>query len=227
MSSTPYKRRSPPPPRSPGPSSSALPNGHGPAIVRRGSFPRPSQPGYAYSPEIVDLAVMDGPEPSSSAAHAQSSTGQYAYSTTLRRQQSVDPSGYPIPRSASPHAGSPYRKRTASSSYPNGNGSAQGLAAPHGMGSGLLDRVLDMGRKAIGRRGYEELANEEEGRRASAERKAQETPSAVYAHKSVEVSSSRPYRPDRRPSNRPNRTVQSVQTSPPSSRVPLTRVRIQ
>ncbi|GFZ46784.1 Calcium-transporting ATPase 1 [Saitozyma sp. JCM 24511] len=185
MSSTPYKRRSPPP-RSPGPSSSALPNGHAPAIVRRGSFPRPSQPGYAYSPEIVDLAVMDGPEPSSSAAHAQSSTGQYAYSTTLRRQQSVDPSGYPIPRSASPHAGSPYRKRTASSSYPNGNGSAQGMAPPHGTGMGLLDRVLDMGRKAIGRRGYEELANEEEGRRTSAERKAQETPSAIYAHKSVE-----------------------------------------
>lgn len=46
-----------------------------------------------------------------------------------------------------------------------------------------FDKAVDFVRRVTGRRGYEELATES---RERDERRQQETPSAVYAHKSIE-----------------------------------------
>lgn len=46
------------------------------------------------------------------------------------------------------------------------------------------------GRRLLGKKDYEELRMEEEEKRLSTERRQRETPSAVYAHKSVQVGAS-------------------------------------
>lgn len=57
-----------------------------------------------------------------------------------------------------------------------------------GSEDGLIGRIVGSVRKVLGKRGYEEVARDDEDRRISAERRAKETPSAIYAHKSVAVS---------------------------------------
>ena len=129
---------------------------------------------------------MSGGE-SSAAVHASPGVGGYAYSTTLRRQASLE-SSYPPQRPSSPHHASPYRKRTASSHYQNGrppvdldpDGEAQGL--------GILGKTIRRARRMMGRREYAELAQDEEDRKVSSERRARETPSSIYAHKTIDVS---------------------------------------
>lgn len=135
--------------------------------------------------------IMSGGE-SSSAVHASPGVGGYAYSTTLRRQPSLGTETFSttsLQRSASPHHASPYRKRTASETYSNGRTPLDMEDAPRGQRDGIRGKVSSLARKVMRRKGYEELARGEDDRRASAERRARETPSAIFAHKSIDVSS--------------------------------------
>ena len=52
----------------------------------------------------------------------------------------------------------------------------------------MQGKVMGMMRKALGRSGYEEVAQDEEDPSFSAKRRATETPSAIYAHKTIEAS---------------------------------------
>lgn len=170
--------------------------------ARRGSFTKtPSFPsayeGMTEEPEDdrdfangLDLQLGDpGAGPGGSVA-ADAQRGRYAYSTTLRRQPSAEPAGFGafggVGRSSSPHHASPFQ-RTASYRHDvsprAGHHPLSGEAEP----PSLLGRVVDAGRKAMGKRGYEEIRIDEEERRRSQDRRHRETPSAIYAHRSVEV----------------------------------------
>lgn len=111
---------------------------------------------------------------------------QYAYSTTLRRQPSMEQGIFP--RASSPHRASPYRTRATSNPYSNGipldNLDESGHRSRE---EGVLDRVMKFGKKLIGREDYEEVRSQEEGLGERA-RRQKETPSSIYAHKTVEVS---------------------------------------
>ncbi|KAL7421951.1 High affinity Ca2+/Mn2+ P-type ATPase-like protein [Cryptotrichosporon argae] len=114
----------------------------------------------------------------------------YAYSTTLRRQVSYGDLGHSGRRTSSPHAS--LRARAASTGAGAG-AAAQGAgyepwSAPEDdEAPGALERALEFVRRVTGRRaGYDEVEQDEERARRSLERKQRETPSAVYAHKSVE-----------------------------------------
>lgn len=117
-----------------------------------------------------------------------SSEGQptYAYSTTLRRQPSSDHVYFP--RSSSPHA--PYRNRASSNPYANGLPMTNlEEELPSQRPSSIIDKTLAYGRKLLGKRDYDELRQrEEEADEALAqrERRQRETPSAIYAHKTVD-----------------------------------------
>ncbi|KAK1924100.1 hypothetical protein DB88DRAFT_526657 [Papiliotrema laurentii] len=70
---------------------------------------------------------------------------------------------------------SPYRKRGAS------------FGTPVGGETSVWGRLVDGARRATGRGGYESLREDDaEERRLSMERRQKETPSAIYAHKSVD-----------------------------------------
>ena len=129
--------------------------------------------GYANDDNI--LASMG--EPFRGPVQSGADVGDYAYSTTLRRQPShtLDGPAFSLPshhrhRSASL---SPYRRRRSI-----------------GEEDGVWNKVVGLSRKVMGREGYEavDAEEEEEARRKSIERRQRETPSAIYAHKSVEVS---------------------------------------
>jgi Ca2+-transporting ATPase len=53
---------------------------------------------------------------------------------------------------------------------------------------GVIAKVMSGVRQVLGKRGYEEIAKDDEDRRISAERRGRETPSAIFAHKTVAVS---------------------------------------
>lgn len=110
----------------------------------------------------------------------------YAYSTTLRRQPSIE-AGY-FPRSSSPHA--PYRKRTTSNPYANGLPMTNLDEEPGSRDTpSLIDRAASLGRRLLGKGDYDALRQrEEEADEALAqrERRQRETPSSVYAHKTVD-----------------------------------------
>ncbi|KAK4689295.1 P-type Ca2+ transporter type 2C, partial [Tremellales sp. Uapishka_1] len=174
-----FKRRSPPPasPRSNSPSN-PNPNSTASSLIysnRSGATPRAMYGNLGNGFPVS--ADADGPlEPNSEA-------GGYAYSTTLRRQPSFDHGIHvPLPfhsphahtsqrRASSPVHSSPFRP---TESYPT--------IPP----AGIVETAKEFGRKVMGRRGYEELAEEEESKRRSEERRKQETPSAIFAHKSIE-----------------------------------------
>ena len=189
-SSTPYKRRSPPTSRGPSPSppssvdrSSTFIPAHSMASSTLYSFrrppPRSSPPPYPLSnpngvavyggsftsdPEALELGESSGPQ-----------GGPFAYSTTLRRQVSND-HGFP-PLAGPSH---PHRKRTASNDLLNGR-------ATHGHREGFLgtlDRISESVRKVVRRGGYQRVDQDDRG---LDERRNRETPSAIYAHRSTEV----------------------------------------
>ncbi|TYJ58696.1 calcium-transporting P-type ATPase, PMR1-type [Cryptococcus floricola] len=179
------KRRSPPVLRSHSPSPAPPPSlqaaasssGHpraGVAPVSRGVYGG-IPAGYS---DLVSGDETEGPVGSSSAQP----NGGYAYSTTLRRQRSIDvfPPFHPSSgrrRDSSPHAASPYGR----SQFPLSGGSEHG-----DQDEGFYDRIAKMGRKIIGKKDYEEIRQDNEEKRLSAERRQRETPSAIYAHKSIE-----------------------------------------
>jgi Ca2+-transporting ATPase len=136
----------------------------------------------AESPEEIDvLASTEGSV--RGGVSASPGGGTYAYSTTLRRQPSMPLDAVPF----LPHHGhratspSPYRKRGAS------------FGTPVGGETSVWGRLVDGARRATGRGGYESLREDDaEERRLSMERRQKETPSAIYAHKSVDVSPALP-----------------------------------
>ncbi|WWD17105.1 calcium-transporting P-type ATPase, PMR1-type [Kwoniella shandongensis] len=200
------KRRSPPPSRSlsPAPNTNAgqaLPNGTGNAsassyaYARKGSVtgPRgsygglglgvasydPAGPGYGGL--LDEPADYEGPGPSSTGGAT--NNGGYAYSTTLRRQPSMD-QGFPpfqtssrTRRDSSVHA-SPYRMTNHPLTVPNGFVEQET--------EGFVGRLVGFGKKVMGQKDYAILKEEEDERRLSTERRQRETPSAIYAHKSAE-----------------------------------------
>ncbi|WWC61988.1 calcium-transporting P-type ATPase, PMR1-type [Kwoniella dejecticola CBS 10117] len=151
-----------------------------------------------YDPTLGGLVdepgrINEGPSTTSSA----NNNGGYAYSTTLRRQVSVT-EGFPsfhhhqhhhsprIPtsslrRDSSPHNASPYR----SSHFPLTSGGLNYQDAVEEQES-YLDKIVGMGRRIMGKKDYEELRMEEEHRKEENERRQRETPSSIFAHKSVD-----------------------------------------
>jgi len=140
------------------------------------NVPTSSMQSAAYAAEDDVLTAIDGP----ARGKVQASTGgDYAYSTTLRRQPSstFEGPGYAVPSQYHPHRSSspsPYGRR-------------------HSVGeqdASVWQKMVGMGKKAMGKEGYDAVngEEEEEARRKSIERRARETPSAIYAHKSVDVS---------------------------------------
>lgn len=97
--------------------------------------------------------------------------GGYAYSTTLRRMSS--PTRALRPNMSAHDLANPY------------DGAAPADAASAFDDQSTLSKVVTFVRRVTGRRGYEEVAAEARETRERAERRARETPSAIYAHKSV------------------------------------------
>lgn len=170
--------------------------------ARRGSFTKvPSFPS-AYEamteePEDerdfatgLDLQLGEPSTGPGGAVAADAQRGRYAYSTTLRRQPSAEPAGFGAfggaGRSSSPHHASPFQ-RTASYRHEMSPRAGHHPLSGEPEQPSLFGRVMDAGRKAMGKRGYEEIRIDEEERRRSQDRRHRETPSAIYAHRSVEV----------------------------------------
>lgn len=126
------------------------------------------------------MSSTEGSARGTTGVQASPGVGAYAYSTTLRRQPSLNldgpssilPSHHHSHQNASP---SPFRRRS------NSGGGAEGI----------WERVLNTAKRVTGGDGYEAVdrAEQEEERRRSIERRQRETPSAIYAHKTVDVSS--------------------------------------
>lgn len=121
------------------------------------------------------------------------SSGGYAYSTTLRRQPSIDPSFPPFPSSHAPHrlrgfsgSSQAYGEGPSSSRRPGGLDLDPGSMDDEGSYTG---RLVSWGKKMLGRPsddGYE-LVRAEQAEAEERQRRARETPSAIYAHKTVQV----------------------------------------
>ena len=162
---------------------------------RPGATPRNAAPVNIYAATNGESSsILDSPAMMSMPLDLNDADGPFAYSTTLRRQQSMDhmPFSHFPHRPASPHHSAlPYRKRTGSGGYqpyPLSNGQPP-VPPPDLAGGGvggMLRSVLRLGRRLAGRPDYDLLEQQEEDRR-SADRRAQETPSAIYAHKSIDV----------------------------------------
>ncbi|WWC89133.1 calcium-transporting P-type ATPase, PMR1-type [Kwoniella dendrophila CBS 6074] len=141
--------------------------------------------------------------------------GGYAYSTTLRRQVSVT-EGFPHFPHSSHHHHSPRTNTTSlrKDSLTNNNNNNSLASSPYrsthfplsnggssGDGGGLyyedqdqsleyeesyLNKVIGIGKKIMGKKDYEELKQEEENKRQQTERRQRETPSSIFAHKTID-----------------------------------------
>ncbi|OCF61009.1 calcium-transporting P-type ATPase, PMR1-type [Kwoniella mangroviensis CBS 10435] len=121
--------------------------------------------------------------------------GGYAYSTTLRRQASVT-DGFPpfhhsprIPTSSlrrdsssHVHAASPYRSQH---NFPLTNGGLDYREPIDQEEEGFIGRLIGVGKRIMGKKDYEQLKMEEEDKRIQTERRQRETPSAIFAHKTI------------------------------------------
>jgi Ca2+-transporting ATPase len=197
------KRRSPPPqnrsrPQSPSPAIQATVNGAKAsssayttrtAAIARSAYAAPGSMDYGPGTGPVNL----GDDEATDAAGVMvdiSAEGQpqYAYSTTLRRQPSMEQGIFP--RSSSPHRASPYRTRATSNPYGNGipldNLDESGFSN-RSRDEGVLDRVMKFGKRMVGREDYAEVRQQEEEAAGDRLRRQKETPSSIYAHKTVEV----------------------------------------
>lgn len=125
----------------------------------------------------MDSPGRNDPGPSH-AAESPAGNGGYAYSTTLRRQVSADV----FPHFPHPHVVSPYSR----GQHPLTGSLRERRESAH-RDEGLLDKAVAVGRKLVGKKDYEELRMQQEEKRLSTERRQRETPSSIYAHKSVQV----------------------------------------
>lgn len=152
------------------------------APYKRRSTPPPNTGrGRSSSPAPGALSARASPRPArdDEGGDVTPSAG-YAYSTTLRRLSSPT-------RALRPNLS----LHDLSNPYDSLNGSALGGTAPEGAASAfedqsLLTRAATFVRRVTGHRGYEEVAADAREARERAERRQRETPSAVYAHKSIE-----------------------------------------
>ncbi|WVO19356.1 calcium-transporting P-type ATPase, PMR1-type [Cryptococcus decagattii] len=148
------------------------------ASRRRSPPPDPTMGG------LVDRPGRINPGPSH-AAESPGGNGGYAYSTTLRRQVSADVfPHFPHPhrrRDPSPHIVTPYSR----GQHPLTGSPRDTLALAH-RDQGLLENAMALGRKLLGKKDYEERRMEEDEKRLSTERRQRETPSSIYAHKSIQ-----------------------------------------
>ncbi|ORX35719.1 hypothetical protein BD324DRAFT_631378 [Kockovaella imperatae] len=177
-------------------------------------YPTPSYPPTSdpYDPHAYGLnnntnnnSIMSDPEmapmapggngqiqqPISSSLH-----GPYAYSTTLRRQPSADHAGF----QTFPHAWNGGSSSIRSSSRGPGpgpgqrrdsDGSHRGRTNGHtrmgdGDSKGIIGRFIGFGRRIWRGSEYEPIREEEEEGRDLVGGKDKETPSAIYAHKTIE-----------------------------------------
>lgn len=125
----------------------------------------------------MDSPGRNDPGPSH-AAESPAGNGGYAYSTTLRRQVSADV----FPHFPHPHVVSPYSR----GQHPLTGSLRERRESAH-RDEGLLEKAVAVGRKLVGKKDYEELRMQQEEKRLSTERRQRETPSSIYAHKSVQV----------------------------------------
>ncbi|CAK9781097.1 calcium-transporting P [Cutaneotrichosporon oleaginosum] len=139
------------------------PNGPNGVVRGRSASPAPgtlSQRGSPRPPRDDD----DGGIPTPSAG--------YAYSTTLRRMSSPT---RPLRPNLSVHdLANPY------------DGGPPADAASAFDDQSTVTKIVTFVRRVTGHRGYEQVAAEAREQRERAERRTRETPSAIYAHKSVE-----------------------------------------
>lgn len=192
------RRRSPPAPRpsSPAPlphSATASTSASSYRAAPHGSTPvaraPPARGPPAHDPTMGGLVDSPGridPGPSNAIEAAASSSGGYAYSTTLRRHVSTDVFPH-FPhaarrRDSSPHVASPYSR----GQHPLTGSPGERLQFAH-RDEGLFERAMAAGRRLLGKKDYDERRMEEEEKRLSTERRQRETPSSIYAHKSVQV----------------------------------------
>ncbi|KAL0255407.1 hypothetical protein I308_100211 [Cryptococcus tetragattii IND107] len=184
------RRRSPPPnrpnrPSSPAPAAGAFPSAS--TASTSASSHRVSRRPFSAAPPavappdrtmggLVDSPGRNDPGPSH-AAESPAGNGGYAYSTTLRRQVSADV----FPHFPHPHVVSPYSR----GQHPLTGSLRERRESAH-RDEGLLDKAVAVGRKLVGKKDYEELRMQQEEKRLSTERRQRETPSSIYAHKSVQ-----------------------------------------
>ena len=148
--------------------------GRKPLLQQYNPPPLSASAGYVAEPEDVLSSTENG---RAGGVSASPGVGTYAYSTTLRRQPSLTLDGH------GPYGLPGHTSHRASSPSPRGRRGSFGQD-----GGGVFGRILDMGKRLTGRE-YERVGEEdEEERRRSIERRARETPSAIYAHKSIDVS---------------------------------------
>ena len=151
--------------------------------------------------DMMDEPGLMAPE---STVYQSISGGEYAYSTTLRRHTSTEPyppfhttgGGSHRNQTMSPHVASPFRKRTNSGSHGHGGSLRRPwVIEEEEERDGVVGRVVRGVKRVLGRdEGYEALKQvKDEERRLSDERRERETPSAIYAHKSIDVSPPFPF----------------------------------
>ena len=155
--------------------STTYPRVNGTIIPNGSSYPN----GIMSSP---DMAPLPPGEPSLRGPH-----GPYAYSTTLRRQASIDPF------TGVPHVGIRHDSpRRASSLGSRGHGSprrkrSNGVPPESDMPVGVISRIVGLGRRMWYGRGYTQVSQDEEDV-VLVGGQDKETPSAIYAHKTIDVS---------------------------------------
>jgi len=188
--SAPYRRKSPPPSsrRSPPPT----PRRVSPSPTPSSRYP----PSLSHQAHPLTRSRMNGSisdttnddHPMDEINTGQPGSGGYAYSTTLRRQASLDPVSFPS--SSSSLLENPYRKRATSNTNGYRVNPSELIEGSDGLRNGdggVVSKIMGRVRGILGKRGYEEISRDDEDRRISAERRAQETPSAIFAHKTVAV----------------------------------------
>ena len=119
---------------------------------------------------------------SGSASSVGTTTGSYAYSTTLRRQPPPADGAFALPIHNPRHASPASHRRASDANIP-----------AYGQG-GLVESMGRFVRRVLGREDYEAVdlndGTENGFSDLGAARKHRETPSGIYAHKTVEVSTS-------------------------------------
>ncbi|WVW84125.1 calcium-transporting P-type ATPase, PMR1-type [Kwoniella bestiolae CBS 10118] len=194
-----------PPPAGASASSYGIPGRNASNTVSRGSYGNIglgyTASGNEYDPTLGGLVD----EPGKIDTTPVTNNGGYAYSTTLRRQASVT-EGFPsfhhspkIPttslrRDSSPHVASPYRSQHhGGGGFPLTNGGMDYEQSPFGgqgrgeeEEEGFVGRLVGVGKRIMGKKDYEQVRMEEEEKRLQTERRQRETPSAIFAHKTID-----------------------------------------
>ena len=111
----------------------------------------------------------------------------YAYSTTLRRQPSIEQGLFP--RSSSRDRSNSYRNRASSNPYGNAQMAELDEEIGRARESTFVEKALSFGRRMIGRDDYNPLQDRDTNLEDSSrerDSRQKDTPSSIFAHKSVE-----------------------------------------